>query len=121
MRSDDRRLSRLAEAVADGLGVDWADAASSAGNSDEREVIRYLRVLADLFELHRSDSSAPAQPAGPAPDEPRTPAQEPSATLPLPGTGPPGPAHESWGALRIIEEVGSGRFGTVYRALDARL
>jgi serine/threonine protein kinase len=117
MPSDEARLMKLAEAVADGLGVDWADAASSSASAEVRELVEYLHVLADVASLHRSNGSdagvtPPPQPSGATPDatvdeadadrQPRQPLQ-------------------SWGPFEIRERVGSGSFGTVYRALDPRL
>jgi serine/threonine-protein kinase len=96
----DDRISTLAEAVADGVDVDWADAESSAADPVERALIQQLRVLADLVQLHRSSGQEPdALEAGDA-----------SRTTPA-----------SWGSLEIREEIGSGTFGRVYKAWDARL
>jgi TolB-like protein/Tfp pilus assembly protein PilF len=111
---DDARLMMLAEAAADGLGVDWEDAESSAADPDASGIIKYLRVLADVARLHQSDGeySAAAESAG-------------SVTRTV-GEAPMSIAHsivapESWGPLRIVDEIGRGRFGTVYRAIDPRL
>jgi len=91
---DEARLLTLAEAVADGSAVDWADAESSAGSRRQRGFIRNLRTLAGLAEFHwRTDPVAPS----------------------------PSPALTAWGPLEIRGEVGSGTFGTVYRAWESRL
>jgi len=105
MPPDDVGLLKLAEAVADGFDVAWADAEASAKSPEQREIIRHLRVLADLANLHRSgpieDSSTPAV----LNDE----------------TARSSPLFPSWGPLEIRAEVGSGTFGAVYRAWDPRL
>ena len=94
---DERPIDDLAAAVLDGGDIDWVRAESEADASDSL-VIRHLRVLATIAGVHRDD----------APDGP-TPGPE--------GIGPP----ETWGHLRILEPVGRGAFGEVYRAWDTRL
>jgi TolB-like protein/Tfp pilus assembly protein PilF len=67
-------------------------------------VIRQLRVLADLAVLHRS---LPADPDAPLSRRLR----EPLAT----------PAIGKWGHLSLLERLGGGTFGEVYRAWDPEL
>lgn len=97
MGAEARRLIELAEAIADGSAVDWRDAASSLDPADA-DLIRELRLLADVASVHRS----------------------------LPGARDAGPVvadfvGTTWGNLRIIELLGVGNFGAVYRARDSRL
>src|SRR5687767_4248401 len=89
-------LDQLAGAVLDSEDVDWADAESSADES-ARPFIRHLRLVASVGQLHRR-----MQPPGP------------SAS---PGEGATG----HWGHLRLIESIGRGAFGEVFRAWDTRL
>src|SRR5688572_5890643 len=89
-------LDQLAGAVLDSEDVDWADAESSADES-ARPFIRHLRLVASVGQLHRR-----MQPPGP------------SAS---PGEGATG----HWGHLRLIESIGRGTFGEVFRAWDTRL
>src|ERR1700680_1725352 len=104
MLLDDAQLMRMAEAIADGLGVDWVDAESSARTVDQRELVRHLHVLADVANLHRSgDADAPA--AAVKPTDPN------SAKRLL----------TSWGSLEIRALIGGGMFGAVYRAWDPLL
>jgi hypothetical protein len=77
-------LTLLAEAVADGRDVDWAQAESSAETEEDKKVVLQLRALARLGVLARERI-------------------------------------ESWGPLKIRGPVGSGAYGTVFRAWDARL
>jgi serine/threonine protein kinase/tetratricopeptide (TPR) repeat protein len=93
--SDEARLLLLAEAIADGFEVDWADAEASANNPAQRETIVQLRQLARL--VHTSELVPPVTDRQP---------------LPVP---------QVWGPLELREEVGGGTFGTVYRAFDPRL
>jgi hypothetical protein len=51
-------LLPLAESIADGSQVDWAEAEARA-TGDQRAIIRQLRILSELALLHRS---LPARP-----------------------------------------------------------
>ena len=89
---DDDRLVRLAADIADGTDVPWSEVeARFAGEA--RELAHELRLLQQVAEIHtRSDAARP---------------------LLQPGT--------AWGSLRIVEWIGGGTFGDVYRAFDPRL
>ncbi len=95
----------LAESIADGSSVDWAAAEANAGVA-EQAVIRQLRVLSSLAGLHRS---MPLEPAGGVP----------AATLAR--RGGTAPAIGSWAHLTLIERLGGGTSGEVYRAWDGQL
>src|SRR5262245_31950767 len=102
----DERLIDLAAAVADGGPIDWASASQTLGTADERQLADGLRLIADLTSA-RGVFLPP--PPGAAESD--------------------GDAHDSgklrpaayWGPFRIIEQVGHGTFGDVYRAWDTRL
>jgi len=98
----DAALLALAESIADGAAVDW-DAAEASATPEERAVIRQLRVLSNLAGLHRS-MAAPA-------DETTSMARKTAAA----------PAIGSWAHLALIERLGGGTFGDVYRAWDRHL
>src|SRR5438132_920393 len=97
-------LLPLAESVADGATIDW-DAVEAAASPADRCVVRQLRVLSNLAGLHRS--LPPVGGAPPAAAPPRR-----SATAPAIG---------SWGHLALLERLGGGTFGEVYRAWDPQL
>jgi len=99
------QLADLARKVLDGAPVDWASAESSAGQ-DERPIVRQLRVIDGLAAVHRRE-----------PSQARTKTWTPA----LFSTAPPAGAPEQWGHLRILERIGRGAFGAVYRAWDSRL
>ena len=102
MSAERAELLTLAESVADGAAVDW-EAAELRASVEDRAVVRQLRVLATLGLLHRSlPASADAPIAPPAP------------TRPLAAIG-------KWGHLSLLERLGGGTFGEVYRAWDAQL
>jgi serine/threonine-protein kinase len=89
----DEPLLNVAADLADGKNVDWESAAQSITDDEERRLLAELRFIAGV--------------ARPSADG--SPHSLPSRDL---GT---------WGPLRIIEHVGRGTFGDVYRAWDSRL
>ena len=91
----------LAGAVLDGTPIDWAAAESSADESN-RPLLAELRVLAALADLHRRPPLH-AEPDAPAATDDR------------------GEVLQHWGHLRVLERIGCGAFGEVYRAWDTRL
>ena len=95
-------LLPLAESVADGSSVDWHEAEVRA-TTDEQAVIRQLRVLANLAALHRKLPAAPSD-----------------AMLATARTGFR-PAIGKWAELSLVERLGGGTFGEVYRAWDQHL
>jgi len=106
MAADDDRdddpdpLLPLAKSIADGTNVDWNAAAAST--PDQRELIDQLHLLWELARAHReSDAAIPyASPATVAP--PSTPIG-------------------SFDQLALLEQLGAGSFGVVYRAWDPHL
>jgi serine/threonine protein kinase/tetratricopeptide (TPR) repeat protein len=98
---DDQFLSDLAEAIADGRPIFWADLPGRPGTSQYADRLEQLQVLEAVSTLHRSQEAVVGETAGPA----------------APGPPPPG----TWGGFELIEQIGRGSFGTVYRARDVRL
>ena len=96
MNAEDR-LHDLAGKILDGSPIDWQ--ADTAGLDEE--AIEELRALAAVAVIHRDLARAPLQGSSEAP---RTP-------------GPLG----VWGSLHLIERIGGGAFGEVFRAWDPRL
>lgn len=92
MAAERDRLVALAEAISDGSAVDWEATEETAADDAQRALVRQLRVLAGVARVHRDDDTLGAE---------EDPAQ--------------------WGALTILERVGRGSFGSVYRARDPRL
>jgi serine/threonine-protein kinase len=90
-------LDLLVNAVLDGDPIDWASTESSASGQEERAQIREFRTLAAVAALHREPEST-------------------DTTDPIPDT-----TAELWGSLRLLERIGAGSFGEVYRAWDRRL
>ena len=97
MPPGDRSLDDIADAVLDGEPVDWPSAESSAHEA-ARPLLPHLRLVASVADAQRI--------ALPAAD----PLHMPQAL-----------AAGHWGHLRLIEQIGRGTFGEVFRAWDTRL
>jgi tRNA A-37 threonylcarbamoyl transferase component Bud32 len=98
----DELVGRVASDVAAGRHIDWdAISALSLGPS-VRQQLEAMRLVEGLRQGLRPADRSPAS----------TP-RESHPTL----SGP----DSSWGSLKLVEVVGAGSFGTVYRALDAAL
>ena len=110
MASEEEALFDLAAAIADGSGVDWA-LVESGMRPEQQRLIEQFRLIERVAGKHRSQVD-PSAPTGP----PRNPHAGTGVALPVGGA-----ASERWGDLILIEEVGQGSFGTVYRAHDPQL
>ena len=88
-------LLDIAAALADGTAVDWESAAQSTTNDEDRRLLAELRFIAGIARIGPVESSSAAAETYPSVD--------------------------SWGPLRVIEHIGRGTFGDVYRAWDSRL
>ena len=97
-------LLALAESIADGSPIDW-EAATSTATPENRALIDQLRVVAELATLHRTLPVSPD-------DLPNAFAQPLAATAPAIG---------HWAHLDLIEKIGGGTSGDVYRAWDRYL
>lgn len=97
------RLVNVAGAVADGRTVDWEVADRSAASDHERQILTELRFIAGIAR-----GTGPSRTDYPA---------APDAAAQLPASRP----LTEWGTLRLLELVGRGTFGDVYRAWDGHL
>lgn len=100
-QSEDRRLLLLAATISDGARVDWSRLQANPAETGAPDVIRELALIDQIASFHRS-----TDPSGTA--------TEHNARIALPDP-------ETWGHFNILERVGSGAFGSVYRAKDTRL
>jgi eukaryotic-like serine/threonine-protein kinase len=97
--SEEAWLIALANDVCDGRRIDWDSVVPSSASPANRNVVAELRRLAAVVDAHRTLGVNGA--TAPPPAEPGAPA--------------------AWGHLVLLETVGQGAFGTVYRAWDAQL
>lgn len=106
MAATRRRVSAVAGAILDGVSIDWTSVESSAGLA-ERPLLDELRLLANLAGFYRG--------------LPHSASDVSSGDRLL----PPADAHEGgrgdWGHLRLLDRIGRGAFGDVYRAWDTKL
>ena len=86
------RITDLARAILEGTPVDWRGVESTA-DGGVRSILDELRLLAALVDFHREQRA----------------------------THEPVPSTTTWGHLRVLEPIGNGAFGQVYRAWDTRL
>jgi eukaryotic-like serine/threonine-protein kinase len=99
MAADPARLIALAEAVADGRPLNWPGVEADTHHDEDRALVHQLRFLAGVAEAHRSVGG-----------------KRPVDDTPQADDGP-----QRWGVLEIRERIGTGAFGSVYRAWDPRL
>jgi Tol biopolymer transport system component/tRNA A-37 threonylcarbamoyl transferase component Bud32 len=105
-------LLEIAAALSDGAMIDWDAAEAGAATDGQRVQIRNLRLVRGLADAH-STAAAGASPLG----------LHESLLHPAGGrrTGEDQAAPVRWGPLDVIEKIGQGKFGDVYRARDSRL
>jgi TolB-like protein len=104
--ASDGLIEDLAGAILDGASIDWASAESTADFAD-RSLLHQLQLLSIIAAVQRfpasrlektlEESVTPA----PAAHQEETPGQ--------------------WGHLRVLERIGRGAYGEVFRAWDTRL
>jgi predicted Ser/Thr protein kinase len=97
------------ERIADGMPVDW-NALESGASDEDREFLKCLQVLDGLAGLHRSTDA----------DGSSIDASVEETTDRIPGAAL-GERSDVWGRHRLLQKIGEGSFGSVYRAWDPEL
>jgi TolB-like protein/Tfp pilus assembly protein PilF/predicted Ser/Thr protein kinase len=105
--SNDGAVVDLAGAILDGDPIDWASAESSVDFTD-RALIGQLRLVASVAKVYRGLPQPLS--SGSENENHQTASESERAAMP-----------ELWGHLRLLERVGRGAFGDVYRAWDTKL
>ncbi len=95
----DPTVEHVLSAIADRDAVDWEHTFSKSGDEPTRRTLEALRVIARMQQL--------PDPGG---------VSDPGGTSDAAGDVP-----THWGTLEILERIGAGSFGTVYRARDPAL
>jgi serine/threonine-protein kinase len=90
----DNELNAIAAAILDGRPIDWSTVAA-----DDQGIMRQLRLLSAVAAAHRVRPDTSAQ-------------SSLNRGLPLPSR---------WGPLDVLEHIGRGSFGDVYKAWDQQL
>jgi eukaryotic-like serine/threonine-protein kinase len=102
-KPDEHDLLQVATAISDGAAVDWARMTTPQELSHAAGVLREMAVLDRIAKFHRKDIES-ATP---------TDVRRGNETQAL--------EHEVWGHFRLLEKIGKGTFGVVYRARDTKL
>ena len=111
----DARLVEIGQAISDGTPIDW-DGLAKDQTDAEREILRELRLVAEIVDLHRRTHTSQADDA-----KPEAPAARPGLGAKAVSAAVTSEWEEQWGHLRLLEKLGFGAFGDVYRAWDSRL
>jgi serine/threonine-protein kinase len=95
--AEDRALAALTSSVADGDPIDWESAQNALAPANRR-LVQHLRLVESISQVYRTLSD-------------REPAPEPDSSEDL----------TKWGPLLLLERIGEGTSGEVFRAWDPRL
>lgn len=119
---DRKRLQRLAVRLAKGRPIAWDDEERLAAGEEERAAVRELRVLAAMSAFNEMvQSGDEARDLGSSISIARSVVAGEAGGEPSAGAAPSLPRGARWGHLEILESIGRGAFGEVYRARDTRL
>ena len=102
-KPDNDDLLKVATDVSNGVAVDWAHLPTAQAPSQATAVLREMAVLDRIAQFHRQEIESET------PTEVRRAHQTPPVE------------NEMWGHFRLLEKIGNGTFGVVYRARDTKL
>lgn len=95
MKARDDLLRDLGLSASDGGDANWDEIQASAGGALDRRLVEDMRALSLIGAYYRKRRREDEDAAAPSSD--------------------------LWGDLQIVEEIGRGSYGTVFRARDTRL
>jgi hypothetical protein len=137
-------IDRAVEDIADGQPVNWELLDSQANDDEERKQLKMLRILEEIAHLHRSTQDSDVEDTFGSLDSSRKSADSSvgsiddladslegdAARMAATSAGIAGIAGAAadvrkrmdvWGRFHLLEKVGEGSFGAVYRAWDPQL
>ena len=103
MSAPDELLIRTADSIAAGDNVDWHGLHQQAPDPQQSRILTEMQVLERIATFLRSSGYRQTSPNKPG-------SQRPKPAMP-----------DSWAHFRLIELIGEGGFGSVYRARDTKL
>ena len=102
-KPDEIDLLHVAGSISDGAAVDWARLQPAAGDVHASVMLREMALLEQIASFHRNG------------EESGTPTSDRAASRVETAD------EHTWGHFRLLEKVGEGTFGVVYRAQDTKL
>src|SRR5215831_18447136 len=91
--NEEAAIEAVLRAIATGTPVDWSVIESQYADQQSDSTLSDLKIISRIAALHR--------------------------TLQDPADAPP--VQSTWGSFELLERIGQGSFGEVYRAWDSRL
>jgi serine/threonine-protein kinase len=112
-------LQALLDSVADGRPVDWETLDSAALDAATRRTLRHLRMVAALSSFHRDLVEGPSAGLAEQETSPLLPElRRQMAAAARAAREELGQTLRKWGSYELLEKVGAGSYGEVYRARD---
>jgi serine/threonine protein kinase len=96
----------IAESISQGESIEWERVEQKAADDHETGVLKELHLLDRIASFHRH--LGPLPPIEPSPAKPESP-------------GTTGDDPQTWAHFEIVEKIGEGISGAVYRARDTKL